>query len=246
MNAISQPETNKYLIQTRSQTKSGGIKVPEIHGTNKGLDPHVKLGRQRSLPTLPMHSILPTSLTQPIDKGLPTYPTPKPRIGQGKAGLKRKIRTNQTVPLPRQTIAQPIQTPALKEMQSLPEPIVQSQEKVQPQYHIWIQLPQHQPVDPTCIIQPIGPKIQNRPSPPYHDLYARPPPRPPDITNLINSQKDILDTDLRQECRYRGKYTIPGRYNFRDLWKTRHILCTRTIWTERPDRYLQTSTKIST
>ena len=43
-NAISQPETNKYLIQTRSQTKSGGIKVLEIHGTNKGLDPHVKPG----------------------------------------------------------------------------------------------------------------------------------------------------------------------------------------------------------
>ena len=100
-NAISQPETNKYLIQTRSQTKSGGIKVLEIHGMNKGLDPHVKLGRKRLLPTLPMHSILLTSLTQPIDKGLPTYPTPKPRIGQGRAGLKRKIRTNQTVPLPR-------------------------------------------------------------------------------------------------------------------------------------------------
>ena len=62
-NAISQPETNKYLVQTRSQTKSGGIKIPEIHGMNKGLDPHVKLGRQRSLPTLPMHSIPPTLLS---------------------------------------------------------------------------------------------------------------------------------------------------------------------------------------
>ena len=196
MNASSQPETNKYLIQTRSQTKSGGIKVLEIHGANKGLDPNVKLGRQRSLPTLPTHSILPTSLTQPIDKGLPTYPTPKPRIGQGRAGLKRKIRTNQTVPLPRQTITQPIQTPALKEMQSLLEPIVQSQEKVQPQYPIPILLPQHQPVDPTHIIQPIGPKIQHRPSPPYHDPYARPPPRPPGITNLIDSWKGLLDTDL--------------------------------------------------
>ena len=114
-NAISQPETNKYLIQTKSQTKSGGIKILEIHGANKGLDPHVKLGRQRSLQTLPMHNIPPTSLTQPIDKGLPIYPNPKPTIGQGRAGLKRKIRTNQTIPLSRWTIAQPIQTPALKE-----------------------------------------------------------------------------------------------------------------------------------
>ena len=44
---INQPKTNKYLVQTRSQTKSGSIKVLEIHGANKGLDPHVKLGRQR-------------------------------------------------------------------------------------------------------------------------------------------------------------------------------------------------------
>ena len=109
-NETRQPKTSKYLIQTRSQAKSGGIKVPEIHGMNKGLDQHIKPGRQRSLPTLPMHSILPTSLTQPVDKGPPTHPTPKPRIGQGRAGLKRKIRTNQTVPSPKQTIAQPIQT----------------------------------------------------------------------------------------------------------------------------------------
>ena len=45
-------------------------------------------------------------------------------------------------------------------------------------------------------MQPIGPKIQHRPTPPYHDLYARPPPRPPDVTNLIDNQKDLLDTDL--------------------------------------------------
>ena len=77
-------------------------------------------------------------------------------------------------------------------MLTLPEPTVQSQEKVQPQYHIPISLPQHQLVDPKCIIQPIGPKIQQRPSPPYHDPYAR----PPDVTNLIDSWKDLLDTDL--------------------------------------------------
>ena len=44
-NETSQPKTSKYLIQTRSQTKSSGIKLLEIHGANKGLNPHVKLGR---------------------------------------------------------------------------------------------------------------------------------------------------------------------------------------------------------
>ena len=59
-----------------------------------------------------------------------------------------------------------------------------------------IPLPQCQLVGPTCIIQPIGPKIQHRLSPAYHDPYARPPSRPPDVTNSIDSQKDLLDTDV--------------------------------------------------
>ena len=50
-------------------------------------------------------------------------------------------------------------------------------------------------MNPTCI----GPKIQHRPSPPYHDLYARPPPRPPDITDPLDSQKDLLDNDSDQK-----------------------------------------------
>ena len=193
---IRETETNKYLIQTRSWAKSSGIKVLEIHGVNKGINPHVRPERQRPLPTLPTQSIPPTNPTQSVDKGPPTHPIPKPRIGQGRAGKRRKIRTNQPIPLPKQTLAQPIPTPAPKEAPSLPEPIVQWQENVQPQHHISIPLPQHQPVDPTCIIQPIGPKIQHIPSPPYHDPYSRPPSRPPDVTNLIDNWKDLLETDI--------------------------------------------------
>ena len=71
------------MVQTRSLAKSSGIKIPEMHGANKGLDPHVKPGKQRPLPSLPTHN---------IDKGLPTHPIPKPRIGQGRARLKRKVK----------------------------------------------------------------------------------------------------------------------------------------------------------
>ena len=143
-----------------------------------------------------MHSIPPTNLAQLVDKRLPIHPIPKPRIGQGRAGLRRIFGTNQPIPLPKKMLAQPMPTPAPNEALSLPEPTVQSQENVQPQHHIPIPLPQKQSIDPTCIIQPIGPKIQHRPSPPYHDLYARPPPRPPDVTNSIDSWKDLLETDL--------------------------------------------------
>ena len=70
-----QPKNDRYLVQTRSQAKSSGIKILEIHGANKGLDPHVRPGKQKSLPSLAIHS---------VDKGLPTHSILKPRIGQGK------------------------------------------------------------------------------------------------------------------------------------------------------------------
>ena len=95
-------------------------------------------------------------------------------------------------------LAQPIPTPAPKVAPSLPEPIVQLQGSVQPQHHIPIPLPQHQPIDPICITQPIGPKIQKRPIPPYCDQYARPPPRPPDVTNSVDNWKDLLEDDIDQ------------------------------------------------
>ena len=62
--------------------------------------------------------------------------------------------------------------------------------------HILFPSPELVKVDPIHIVQPIGPKIQHRPSPPYHDPYARPPPRPPDVTDPIDSWKDLLDNDL--------------------------------------------------
>ena len=182
----NQPKTNKYLVQTRSQAKSSSIKILEIHGANKGLDPHVQPGKQRPLPSLPIHS---------IDKGPPTYPIPKSRIGQGRAGMRRKVKTHQPISLPQQSPAQPITKHVQKTVMPLPESNTQSQTDVLPQA-VSIPLPQCQPVDPTSIVPQIGPKIQHRPSPPYHDPYARPPPRPPDVTDPLDSWKDLSDNDV--------------------------------------------------
>ena len=35
-------EESKYLVQTCSQTKSSGIKVPEVHGAKRGVDPNLR------------------------------------------------------------------------------------------------------------------------------------------------------------------------------------------------------------
>ena len=65
------------------------------------------------------------------------------------------------MPLLQQTPAQQVATHVPKTALPLPESVTQSH--VQPQ-HIHIPLTQpHQLVDPTCIVQQIGPKIQHRP-----------------------------------------------------------------------------------
>ena len=39
---VEEEEESKYLVQTYSQTKSSGIKVPEVHGAKKGVDPNLR------------------------------------------------------------------------------------------------------------------------------------------------------------------------------------------------------------
>ena len=61
----------KYMIQTRSRMKASGVQLPEVHGSRKGLDPHKK----------------PENQSQPI---VSSEIDRKPRIGQGRAGVRRK------------------------------------------------------------------------------------------------------------------------------------------------------------
>ena len=110
-NEINLPRKDKYLVQTRSQVRSTGIKLLEIHSPNKGLDPHIQPGKQKSFPI------------QTIDKGMPTHPIPKPRIGQGRARLRRKVKMPQPMPLPHQPPTQPITKHVQKAVMPLLEPI---------------------------------------------------------------------------------------------------------------------------
>ena len=65
----------------QSQTKSSGIKLPEIHGVSKNLDPNIQPEKQNIRP-LKGNEIL----------------QEKPRIGQGRAGMRRrKSPINQTI-----------------------------------------------------------------------------------------------------------------------------------------------------
>ena len=42
--------TENYLGKTHSQTRSSGIKLPEVHGMGRNLDPNVKSEEQHAYP----------------------------------------------------------------------------------------------------------------------------------------------------------------------------------------------------
>ena len=41
-------KVDSYLVQTRSQARSSGIKLPEVHGMRKNLDPNIKPEKQHA------------------------------------------------------------------------------------------------------------------------------------------------------------------------------------------------------
>ena len=62
--------SEKYLVQIRSQAKSEGIKLLEVHGVGKDLDPNLKPEKQHAIPKQGNME--------------------RPHIGQGRAGSRRK------------------------------------------------------------------------------------------------------------------------------------------------------------
>ena len=69
----------KYLVQTRSQVKSSSIPLPEVHGICKMLDLNI----------LPERQVIKPIVTSEV-KGTSQI---KPRLGQGIADLRWKIKT---------------------------------------------------------------------------------------------------------------------------------------------------------
>ena len=82
---ISGREQGKYLVQKRSQAKSSGITLPEVHGVDKEIDPNTRPEKQVIKPIITSEA-----------KGISQV---KPRLGQGTAGIKQKTLTFPVSPL---------------------------------------------------------------------------------------------------------------------------------------------------
>ena len=67
---VHERNEEKYLIQTCSQAKTSGTKLPEVHGVRKELNPNLRSEKKHAMPK----------------KGI----TEKLQIGQGRAGLRRR------------------------------------------------------------------------------------------------------------------------------------------------------------
>ena len=70
---------DRYLVQTRLQSKCSEVSLPEVHGVQKGTDPQVKPGKQ-AVKAITLSTEAKTTVCR------------KPRIGQHRAGLRRKVK----------------------------------------------------------------------------------------------------------------------------------------------------------
>ena len=76
---VCEGNSRQYLVQTWSQAKSTGIKLPKVHDIGKGLNPNIQPEKQ---------AVKPIAVTN-----LKEVSQAKPRLGQGRAWLRHKIKT---------------------------------------------------------------------------------------------------------------------------------------------------------
>ena len=153
---IGKRKEGKYLVQTRSQAKSGGITLPEVHGVNKGIHPNVQAEKQVIIPVIACKA-----------KGTTQN---KSRLGQGRAGIKRIVKT-QIHP----QLSKPIQFTGESILQH-PQNIVQPKTSSDSRPHTkYIPVPQPRSGEHS------KPEMVSREIPPYSDPIYRP---------LLNQQKN--------------------------------------------------------
>ena len=92
--------------------------------------------------------------------------------------------------------------PAPRRVQPLTEPVTQLQDSILPQHQVpTVSKPLIQPTQ-ASITQPLEPRVDHRPIPPYHDPFIRPPPRLPDVTAVKDNRKDLQDLDMDRKIEF--------------------------------------------
>ena len=179
-------ENEIYMVQTRSQTKASGVELPEVHGSRKGWDPS-KIPEKQPQPIVGLD----------IDK--------KPRLGQGRAGVRRKI------------IAPPSSYTGLESSKS--KPIIINNEAVSAA----------DPVPPKPMLEIPRSEV----FPPYLLPQNRPPPKPPDQT-IKRQDADDSKTDIEENLPFQENiiskiYERPDKSYFQKPIELKDLVDTKNI-----------------
>ena len=171
----------KYMVQTRSQMKASEVQLPEVHGSRKGLDPH-KTPEKQPQPIIGLD----------IDR--------KPRLGQGRAGVRWKIKappsslrpgTSKSRPIIVKDEADPIPPKPMSEI---------SRSEILPPYLI----------------------LQSRPPP-------KPPDQLPKKQEVDDSKTDIEENSPFQENIISEIYERPDKSYIQELVELKDLIDTKNI-----------------
>ena len=168
------------MVQTRSQMKASGVQLPEVHGSRKRLDPH-KIQEKQPRPII----------------GLDVES--KPRLGQGRAGVRRK--------------ALPPSYPRPGTSKSKPIIISNGTEPIKPKPIIEI---------PRSEMLPLYLLPQNRPPP-------KPPDQLPKRQEVDSSKIEIEENLPFQESIISEVYERPSKSYFQELIELKDLIDTNNI-----------------
>ena len=161
------------MVQTRSQAKPRGLNLPDVHQVDRGIDPHVRLGKQTIKPTFTSTEVI-----------APIYEL---RVWQSRAGLRWKIRT--ATPSQQKQIIGPAE-------KKRPEIVTQPQTSLQTEHILLAQTVHRQPLSPKVVTRQVPPYPET-----YTRIPPRPPHLKENWRNLTDLDKDI-NTDFEENSSY--------------------------------------------
>ena len=176
----------KFMVQTRSQTKASGIRLPEVHGAKKRLDPHK----------------IPEKIQPPIER---VQIDRKPRLGEGRAGLRRKV-----LPIrqPKPIVIDEAEAVTVSKGR-VPRTV---EREIMPPHYI--------------------PEQRLASKPPDYIPEQRLPPKPPDITT--KQQKKDADLEIEENSPFQESiisevYERPDKSYFQELVELKDLINTKHI-----------------
>ena len=168
---------SRYLAQTHSQAKDSGIKLPEVHSVDKGINPYIK----------PERRILKSQ-----------NPVNKPKLGQAREGLRREMKAPTQVQLQSQDENQTREQTISKQRGGIQTPLTKQ---------ITVRHIEQKPETSIIPEHIIRLKVTGIQIPIYPDPLMKLPPRLPDIKMQDDRKINLdLDLEINKDFKENSPY----------------------------------------